>query len=322
MTSSSSTGHGEPTRRDPHRSSLDVVTGAFSYSGAAIARNLQAAGRRVRPLTGHPQRRPTSSPIEVRPLSFDDSNELVESLRGAETLYNTYWVRFPHGRIDFQTAVANSRALFEAAHMAAVERIVHVSITHADLSSPYAYFRGKAEVEQILTQVGVSFTILRPATLFGGQGVLLNNIAWLLRRLPVFAIGGSGDYRIRPIHVDDLARLAVKAGADHHNEVVDAVGPERPTFEELVRLLRDAVHSRARLVHVPSSVVPHLATLLGLGLRDRLLTADEYRALEDGLADTDGPFTGEVRLSHWVSENAESLGVRYANELGRHFEGT
>jgi NADH dehydrogenase len=300
---------------------VDVVTGAFSYSGAAIARDLQAAGRRVRTLTGHPQRQPSNSRTEVRPLSFEDQDELVESMRGAETLYNTYWVRFPHGRIDFRTAVANSRTLFQAARRAGVQRIVHVSITHPDLASPYAYFRGKAEVEQILVHSDVPYAILRPATLFGGNGVLLNNIAWLLRRLPVFGIGGSGDYRIRPIHVDDLARLAVNAGTGRTNEVIDAVGPERPTFRELVRLIRDAVNSRARLVRVPSSGVPVLASLLGLVLRDRLLTADEFRAFQDGLADTDGPPTGDVRLSLWITENAESLGVRYANELARHFEG-
>ncbi len=306
---------------DPCHTALDVVTGAFSYSGAAITRDLQATGRRVRTLTGHPRRRPNTSPIEVRPLRFDDRNELVESLRGAKTLYNTYWVRFPHGQIDFQTAVDNSRTLFHAAHEGGIERIVHVSITHPDRGSRYAYFRGKAEVEEILAQLGLSYAILRPAILFGGNGVLLNNIAWLLRRLPIFGIGGSGDYKIRPIYVDDLARLAVKAGTERANEVIDAVGPERPTFEELVRLIRDAVHSRARLVHVPSYGIPVLASLLGVALRDRLVTADEYRALRDGLANTDGSPTGDVRLSEWITEHAGSLGVRYANELSRHFEG-
>jgi NADH dehydrogenase len=149
--------------------------------------------------------------------------------------------------------------------------------------------------------------------------VLLNNIAWLLRRFPVFAIGGAGDYRVRAIHVDDLAHLAVKAGTEHTNQVVDAVGPERPTFEELVRLIRGAVQSNARLVHVPGAVIPVLAALLGLVLRDRLLTADEYWAMSDGLADTDGPPTGRVAVSEWVAEHGASLGTHYANELDRHF---
>ena len=298
---------------------LDVVTGAFSYSGAAMARALHDAGRRVRTMTGHPGRAPQGTAIEVRPLDFDDPLGLVASLAGATTLYNTYWVRFARGAIDHEVAVANSRALFQAARRAGVQRIVHVSITHPSAASPLPYFRGKALVERALAECDVSYAIVRPAILFGGDGVLLNNIAWLLRRAPVFAIGGRGEYRIRGIHVDDLARLCVEKGTEWHDSVTDAVGPERPTFAELVRSIRDAVGGRARLVHVPGVSVPPLSRALGLVLRDVLLTADEYRAMAGGLADTDGPATGPTALSGWLVRHGDSLGLRYANELHRHF---
>jgi uncharacterized protein YbjT (DUF2867 family) len=298
---------------------IDVVTGAFSYSGAAIARELERAGRRVRTLTGHPERAPEDSAIDVQPLDFDDVIGLTASLRGVTTLYNTYWVRFPHQHDDHERAVANLRTLFSAARHAGVERIVHVSITHPSIASPYGYFRGKGEAERALAEVGVPFAVLRPALLFGGDGVLLNNIAWLLRRLPVFAIGGTGDYRIRPIHIDDLAALAVAAGRERDDSVIDAVGPERPTFLELVHQLRAAVHSRSVIVRVPGALMRPLASVLGLALHDVLLTGDEYRAMADGLADTDGPATGSIALSTWIGDHADSLGRRYANEIDRHF---
>ena len=180
----------------------------------------------------------------------------MASLSGATTLYNTYWVRFARRTVDHERAVANSRALFLAAKRAGVQRIVHVSITHPSSDSPLPYFRGKALVERALAECELSYAIVRPAILFGGDGVLLNNIAWLLRRLPVFAIGGRGDYRIRGIHVDDLARLCLAKAAETHDSVTDAVGPERPTFTELVAAIRHAVGSRARLVHVPGATRP------------------------------------------------------------------
>ena len=298
---------------------LDVVTGGFSYSGAAIARELRAAGHRVRTLTGHPGRAPADTDVEVRPLDFADPAGLTESLRGANTLYNTYWVRFARGRVDHEAAVANSRVLFEAAARAGIQRVVHISITNPSLDSPYPYFRGKAQVEQSLADTGVPCAIARPAILFGGDGVLINNIAWLLRRLPVFAVGGRGDYRVRGIHIDDLARLCVKLGAGRETVTVDAVGPQSLTFRELVDAVRAAVGSRALVVNVPGPVVLALSRALGTALRDTLLTADEYQAMADGLADSAAPATGDTVFTEWVAKHGAELGRNYANELDRHF---
>jgi uncharacterized protein YbjT (DUF2867 family) len=301
-------------------SQLDVVTGAFSYSGAAIARDLLGRGHQVRTLTGHPGRAPAGSPIECHPLDFSDERGLTTSMAGAHTLYNTYWVRFAHGQVSHAQAVANSKMLFAAAASAGVQRIVHVSITHPSKDSADSYFRGKAAVEQSLAECGVpSYAVARPAVLFGGDGVLINNIAWLLRRLPVFAIGGHGDYRLRPIHVDDLAALCVDLGTQTGTTVVDAVGPESPTFRQLVETIRAAVGSRAVVLPVPGVVIPVLAGLLNLALHDTLLTADEYRSMAAGRADSDRPTTGKIALTSWVQEHGNMLGRRYANELDRHF---
>jgi uncharacterized protein YbjT (DUF2867 family) len=309
-----------PVTERPGDSGLDVVTGAFSYSGRAIADALIDSGRRVRTITGHPGRAPEGSAIEIRPLDFEDPLGLVGSLEGATTLYNTYWVRFAHQRVDHDLAVANSRTLFHAARRAGVRRIVHVSITHPSVDSPMPYFRGKALVERALAETDVSYAVVRPAVLFGGDGVLINNIAWLLRHLPVFAVGGRGEYRVRAVHLGDLARLCVARGAEDHDSVTDAVGPERPTFLELVTLIRDVVGSRARVIRVPGATVPLLGRLVGLALHDVLLTGDEYRAMAAGLADTDGPATGPTALSQWVAGHGADLGLRYANELDRHFD--
>ncbi len=298
---------------------LDLVTGAYSYSGRAIADALLAAGRSVRTITGHPERAGRGPAVEVRPLDFDDLIGLERSLHGVTTLYNTYWVRFARRTVDHALAVENSRLLFLAAARAGVQRIVHVSITNPSVASPYPYFKGKALVERALAESGVSYAVLRPAILFGGDGVLLNNIAWLLRHAPVFVIGGRGDYRVRGIHVDDLADLAVARGAERTTTITDAVGPERPTFTELVQQIRSVVGSRSVIVHAPGPLVLACARAVGAALGDVLLTADEYHAMAAGLADVDGPATGSIAVSSWLEERAATLGVTYANELRRHF---
>jgi uncharacterized protein YbjT (DUF2867 family) len=308
-------------QEDPHGRipKLDAVTGGFGYSGAAIARELLSHGRRVRTLTGHPERAPAGSDLEVRPLAFTDPEQLRVSLSGVDTLYNTYWVRFPHGETTFDVAVENSRRLFTAAAAAGVRRVVPISITHPAKDSPYAYFRGKAAVEQQLVETGLPHAIVRPAILFGGDGVLINNVAWMLRHLPMVAVGGNGTYRVRGIHVDDLARLCVELGAGDADTVVDAVGPQSVTFRELIDCVRSAVGSRALVMPVPGFLMPPLTATLGFFLRDTLLTAEEYRAMADGLADSSAPSTGQIVFTDWVAEHGAQLGLHYANELARHF---
>jgi len=304
----------------------DVVTGAFGYSGAAIARELHAAGHQVRTLTGHAGRAPDGTDIDVRPLDFADADALARNLAGAHTLYCTYWVRFSHGDATRQQAVDNSKVLFNAAARAGIQRIVYVSILHADPQSPYPYFAGKGQLERHLAGLGVPHTIVRPAILFGdcpGRGteasVLLNNIAWLLRRLPVFAIGDGGRYRVRPVHVNDLARLCVDLAGREGNVTVDAVGPESLPFRNLVAMIKSATCSRSLLVPLPGWALPPLSAVLGAMLHDVLLTAEEYRSMRDGLADSAAPATGQESLAAWIAEHGPDLGRGYANELERHY---
>jgi uncharacterized protein YbjT (DUF2867 family) len=317
---------GRAEGREGELMQTDVVTGAFGYSGAAIARELRAAGHQVRTLTGHPRSGPGAGDIDTRPLDFSDPEALVKDLTGAHTLYCTYWVRFPHGTATRASAVANSEILFDAAARAGVARIVYVSILHADTASPYPYFSGKGEVERHLAAIGVPYAIARPSILFGSSAehgaaasVLVNNIAWLLRRLPVFGIGDGGGYRVRPIHVDDLARLLVKLGGQDGDVTVDAVGPDAPTFREMVSAIRAATGSRSLLVPAPGWLIPPLAAVLGAALRDVLLTPEEYQAMADGLATSDAQSTGQSGLMEWIASHGDELGRVYANELDRHY---
>lgn len=300
--------------------SIAVVTGAFGYTGRFITERLLAAGHQVRTLTGHPGRpNPFGKGLEVWPYHFDDVGAMAAAMEGASTFFNTYWVRFPRGGVGFEEAVENSQALFEAAAKAGVERIVHVSITHPSVDSPFGYFRGKALVEEALADTGVPHAVVRPTVVFGRGDVLINNIAWLLRRFPVFPIAGDGAYQVRPVHVADVARLCIDAAGASEEVVVDAVGPETFTFAELVRSIAGAVGARPRFVNVPAGVIPPLSRLLGIAVRDVLLTPEELGGLMAGLVTTDGSPTGHVALTEWLAAYGSTLGTRYASELQRHF---
>jgi len=297
---------------------MDVVTGAYGYTGRYVARRLLDGGRRVRTLTANPAV-PVSGEIDVRPFSFDDPSRLVESLRGAETLYNTYWVRFARAGVTYEKAVANTRALFAAAAEARVARIVHVSITNAAEASPFPYFRWKGVLERELRALGVSYAILRPTVIFGREDILMNNVAWLLRRSPVFVVPTGGRYRLQPVYVEDMADLCVRAGSAEGDVELDAVGPEVYDFAELVGVLREAVGSRARIAGAPPTVARVLAALVGLATRDVLLTTDELAGLRADLLVSAGPPTARTSFREWVAAHGDTLGRRYSSELTRHF---
>ncbi|MBC7104311.1 MAG: NAD(P)H-binding protein [Firmicutes bacterium] len=299
---------------------VNVVTGAFGFTGKYITRRLLARGVEVRTLTGHPGRpNPFGPQVYVYPFNFDRPDELAKSLEGATTLYNTYWVRFNYGSVTFERAVENTGILLRAAEEAGVRRIVHISITNASPNSPFPYFRGKGLVEEAVKESRLSHAIVRPAVLFGAGDILINNIAWLLRRYPVFAIFGRGDYRLQPVYVEDVADLAVDLGGRGDNVTVDAVGPEIYTFEELVRLIAAKLGRRVRLVHVRPEVGLALGRLIGRSVRDVLITEDEIRGLMTELLVSPGPPTCPTRFSDWLERNARVLGTEYASELARHY---
>lgn len=297
---------------------LHVVTGAFGYSGSYIGRRLLDDGCRVRTLTNSIRRgHPLATRIEVRPLAFHEPRTLVDALRGAAVLYNTYWVRFNHRSFTHAQAVANTLVLFDAARQAGVGRIVHVSITKPSEDSPLEYFRGKARLERALMESGIAYTILRPAVLFGGADILVNNIAWALRHLPVFGVFGEGGYRLQPIHVEDFAALAVREGRPGPNHLIDATGPETFTYRELVERLGKIIGCRRPIVPVPPALGLLAASMLGLFLRDVVLTRDEIAGLMADLLATDSPPAGTIRLTDWARAHADELGRRYASELER-----
>jgi uncharacterized protein YbjT (DUF2867 family) len=259
--------------------------------------------------------------VEAVPYNFENPAALERSLEGADTLYSTYWVRFEHGGDSFDKANANTRALIRAAEAAGVRRFVHLSVTNPSPDSPLHYYRGKALLEREIAESKLSYTIVRPTVIFGVEDILINNMAWLIRHWPVFAVPGSGEYRLQPVFAEDVAEIATSAGSRDETEILDAAGPEIYTFNELVELIACALGRRVRLLHLPPGLTLTLIRMLGLTVRDVILTREEIAGLMANLLLSHEPPRGRVRLADWMKENAARLGASYASELDRHFRG-
>lgn len=297
---------------------VHAVTGAYGYSGKYIARRLLDEGHQVITLTNSIHRaNPFGDKVRAYPFNFDDPERLTESLKGVSVLYNTYWVRFNHQLFRHADAVSNTKLLFSAAREAGVKRIVHVSITNPSPESHLEYFSGKGKLEETLRGSGLSYAILRPTVLFGKEDILINNIAWVLRRLPLFGVFGHGEYRLQPIYVDDLAEIAVLQGAERENTIINAIGPETFSYRGLVEAIGDIIGKRRPIISVSPEVGYLAGAIIGKVVGDVFITREEIQGLMAGLLYADTPPTGKTRLTDWAKEHAHLLGRNYASELAR-----
>lgn len=302
----------------------DLVTGAFGFTGSRIAERLLASGRTVRTLTRRTGvDHPLAARVERVPSTFDDAN-LDAALDGVDSLYVTYWMRFPRGRATWDEVVGNVARLASAARRQDVRRLVYISVSNAGPDSTTAYFRAKAAAEDHIRAAAtgaMSVAIVRPTLLYGPSDILINNMAWSLRRLPVFGIPGDGRYRVQPVHVDDVAELCIRLGRGDDLVETDAAGPEVFTFDELVRMVKTAVRSRALLMHMPVAVVLATTRLMGLVVRDVVLTRDEIRELMESLLTSAANPAGTTptRFSDWLAANVDSVGRHWSSELARNF---
>jgi uncharacterized protein YbjT (DUF2867 family) len=300
--------------------SFDVVTGAFGFTGRFIARRLMEMEHPLRTLTNHPSR-PGAEDIkaDVAPLQFTDRDALVESLRGADVLYNTYWIRFQHGRARFGDTVAHTRVLMGAARDAGVRKVVHISVSNPSEDSPLDYYAGKARAERAVRESGLAYAIVRPTLIFGQGDILINNIAWLLRRLPVMGIPGKGDYRLQPVAGEDVAEIATWAAEQTGNVTVDAAGPDIIFYSEMVESIAIAVRRHPRFLYMSPRMALRAVSLIGRFVNDIVLNEPELEGLmEELLVSRERP-RGTHRLDNWLLANADTVGVEYASELDRHW---
>ena len=296
-----------------------AVTGAFSYSGKYIAKRLLARGEEVITLTGHPNRPdPFNGQIKAYPLDFDEAS-MTKSLQGVEVLVNTYWVRFDKGENTQPRAVENTRKLVNAAKAAGVKRMVHISIANPSAESHLPYYWGKAANEKAVIESGMSYAILRPTVLVGTEDILINNIAYLMRRFPLFFIPGDGSYGIQPVFVEDLAELAVEGVYSKENYVIDAVGPDSYTFKEFVKLIGERVGVQRPLISVPPRLALFAAQFLSLFVGDVILTPEEVDGLMGNLLVSKEPARAKTAFKDWLNSNKQTVGTKYASEIQRHY---
>lgn len=297
-----------------------AITGVAGYTGSYAATRFLNRGWEVLNLTGHPNRSPVDSRVTTALLS-DNVSELTAALAGCEVLVNTYWIRFERGNKTYADAIRKTKCLIEAAKNAKVRKIVHISIANPEkgAANKLPYYQGKMQVEELIKSSTVSSSILRPTVIFGKEGILINNITWFLRNLPVFGIPGKGDYKLQPVYVEDLADLIFEQAQNSEDCTVDAVGPEQFQFADLLETLKKATGSKCLLIKMPEILALTAVKAIGAMKDDVIMTQDELAGLKLGLLAVEGPAACPTKLSDWIKENSNWLGTKYFSEVKKHY---
>ncbi len=295
-----------------------IVTGALGYSGKIITEKLLKKNYEVKTLTNSSHKtNPFGNKLKIEPFNFNNPNKLIKSISGFDTLINTYWVRFNHKNFNHSDAVSNTKQLFDCAKAAGIKRIIHVSITNPSTTSNLEYFKGKGVLEDYLQNLNVNYSIIRPAVLFGKEDILINNIAWMIRHLPIFGVFGNGSYKLQPIYIDDFADIIINEISNHNNAIINAIGPETFTYKQLVKTIMDIIHVQKRIINVSPTVGYLAGKLISTIKNDVTITKEEIKGLMDNLLFVDEKATGTTRLTDWLKSNEKTIGIKYANELSR-----
>ncbi len=298
-----------------------LITGASGYIGGAIAERMHVEAE-LRSLTSHPGKNRFGDRVRLFPYAFDRPAQMADAFRGADVFVNTYYVRFNYGTVTFERAVDATRDLISLAHEAGVRKLVHVSVSNAREGSELPYYHNKGRIERLVRESGLDYTILQPAIVVGRGDILVNNIAYFLRRLPVFAMFGKGECRVQPMTLSAFADVAVEAiDGGHSNTTLPVAGPRDWTFIDMVQAIRTAVRSRALIVRAPSVVALVGLKAAGLLLGDVVLTNDEIKGLTREYLWAEQPLRRGEDFAQWLHQPAvaSDLGQHYASELARHF---
>jgi NADH dehydrogenase len=299
---------------------LNVVTGSFGYIGKYITKELLSQGYAVKTVTTHPEKpNPFGKLVQAASYSFDSPDLLTDYLEGSNTLFNTYWVRFNYKKWSFEQALENTNILFRCARDAGVKKIIQISVTNPSEKDDLPYYRGKALQEKAVKDLGLDFTIVRPTLVFGKEDILVNNIAWTIRKFPIVPIFGSGNYQVQPVFVEDLGKIVVEASQQESETVIDAIGPETYTYKEFLSLIARELNRNVSFFHTSPSVGIFLGQLIGVFVRDIVLTSDELKGLMLNKLTSQQKSNGKTHFSDWLRENKKTIGSGYTSELDRHF---
>jgi uncharacterized protein YbjT (DUF2867 family) len=264
-----------------------TVFGGSGFLGRRIVERLAAMGAGVRVAVRHPERAASltrsgrAGQITAVHADVWDEATVAPALAGADAVVNTVGHYVERGDASFEAIHGQgARHVAEAATAAGAQRLVHISGIGADPASDSPYVRARAVGERLVREAFPAATILRPSVMFGPND-FLNRLAGIARLVPAIPLFGSGEVKLQPVYVEDVAAAVAKALAlpKAAGQLYELGGPRIYPYKALVQLVLDQTGRRRLLLPVPYFAWNALAAMLA-PLPRRPISRDQVKLMQ------------------------------------------
>ena len=228
-----------------------AVTGGTGFVGRHVVQRLELAGHEAVSLS-----RRTGTD-----LGSPDPAALREALRGCDAVVHCAGINREVGTQTYDAVhVRGTRALIDASRAAGVRHISVLSFLRARPDGPTAYHRTKWAAEALIRESGIPYTVLKAGVIHGRGDHMLDHLSHALYTFPVFGLVGMHEQPVRPVAVDDVARILEAAATGDErlrNQTIAVLGPDEMRLGDAVRLVADTIGRHPVYVRLP--IVTHLA---------------------------------------------------------------
>ncbi len=270
-----------------------AVTGATGFVGSHLCRELAARGHAVTALVreGSSAERLAGENISFARGDITRPESLPPAFQGCDAVVHLVGIIRERPGQTFEGIHAEGTAsVVRAARQAGVRRLVHMSAAGTRPDAASSYHRTKWLGEEAVRASGLEWVVLRPSLIFGRGDGFTTTMMDLVRRAPVVPVIGSGKNLMQPVAVGDVcAAFAASVEEERHTgQTYELGGPDRLTYEEIVRMVVRAMGLRRRFVHIPAGLMMPVAAVLSRLSPRFPLTPDQIRMLqEDNIAEGD-----------------------------------
>ena len=233
-----------------------LVTGASGLLGRRVVQQLLETNHEVRAMVRRPgsERVLATPPTDICYGDVGNPDALAEACRDITAVIHLVAViRGGPRQFDAINRQGTENIVAAAKEAGSVKRFIHVSALGAANTPRLQYLHSKWQGEQAVISSGLPYVILRPSLIFGPGDEFTTSVAALVRTMPVIPVIGSGNNRLQPIHVDDVARCIALSvsGNIRGNRTIEIGGPEQLSYNEIVSVVGRTLGRKVRKVNVP-----------------------------------------------------------------------